>query len=162
MSSTIDSNTNSLRKFEIESTIKRLEKETLGVFDSQFSLDLLYHRKHPAIEASSADTPIKFIPMARHENSLSNENAQKRFEKETLCVFVLRECLWDAQKSFEKETLSKSTRELHHEKGVFRRQIDHKFAPTILVDLLMTDDSSNNIMEICGISKIKSLPNDQI
>jgi hypothetical protein len=116
---------------------------------------------HPASKRISADTSTNSVPVALHRYSLGYEGTQKRFEKETLCVFVLREYLSNVLKSFEKETLNKSTRESHREKGVFRRQIDHKFAPTVLVDLSMIDDPSSNIMKICG-QKIKSCSNDQI
>jgi hypothetical protein len=99
--------------------------------------------------------------VARHRYSLGYESTQKRFEKETLCVFVLRKYLSNVLKSFEKETLNMSTRKSHHEKGVFRRQIDHKFAPTVLVGLSMIENPSSNIMKICR-QKIKSFSNDQI
>jgi hypothetical protein len=79
--------------------------------------------------------------------------------------FCSQECLQNALKSFEKETLSKPTSDIHRDfnisKRFFRRQIDHKFAPTVLVDLSMIDDPSSNIMKICG-QKIKSISNDQI
>jgi len=93
---------------------------------------------------------------------LGYESAQKRFEKETLCVFVLEEYLSNVLKRFEKETLNKSTRGSHREKRVFKRQIGHKFAPTVLVDLSMIDDTLSYIMEICGTQKFNSVSNDQI